>query len=373
MRAEGYRWFVRGMGLAMGAGLVITIGFGLIAASRVLLLVLVSILLASGLEPFVGRLRVHQPLGRAATILIVYAAFLVSALALVLLIVPGAINQFADLAPRLEKVLDEGRAYAATLEPRAFATSATALIDEAKRALAPRAPDPGAVVEAGVTVADALISVVAMLAIVFFWLTEHARLQRYALAFVPADHRAGTREAWNSVEDRLGAWVRGQLILMGVMGVAMTIVYTVLGLDSAILLGLIAAIGEAIPILGPVIGAVPALLVAATVGPQTMLLVAGVYIVVQVIEGNVLVPLVMRNTIGIPPFLVIVSILAGAAIGGIVGALLAVPLVAAAEVVLERLQARDHAVALDPSSAATPGREAQRAAETLPDPGSSSA
>jgi len=76
--------------------------------------------------------------------------------------------------------------------------------------------------------------------------------------------------------------------------------------------------------------------------------VAVVYFIIQVVEGNILVPLVMRNAIGVPPFLVIVSILAGAAIGGIPGALISVPVVAALLVVVERLQARDSPVPLSP-------------------------
>jgi predicted PurR-regulated permease PerM len=186
---------------------------------------------------------------------------------------------------------------------------------------------------------------------VYFWLTEHARLQRYVLAFVPAHRRARARDVWNQSETRLGMWVRGQLILMSALGVATSIAYTLLGVPSAVLLGLIAALAEGIPIVGPLLGAIPAILLAATVSPQLALEVAGVYLVLQIIEGNVLVPIVMRNTVGISPFLVILSILVGAAAGGFVGALLAVPIAATAEVVLEGLQARDVPVAQDPTAA----------------------
>jgi predicted PurR-regulated permease PerM len=145
-------------------------------------------------------------------------------------------------------------------------------------------------------------------------------------------------------------WVRGQLILMGAMGIATGIAYTLLGLPSALLLAFIAAVTEAIPIVGPLLGAIPAILVAASVSTELALVVAGVYVVLQVLEGNVLVPLVMRNTIGISPFLVIVSVLVGATAGGIVGALFAVPVAATIVVLLERLQARDVPVAQDSGS-----------------------
>jgi predicted PurR-regulated permease PerM len=146
-------------------------------------------------------------------------------------------------------------------------------------------------------------------------------------------------------------WVRGQLILMATIGVATGIAYTLLGVPAAILLGLLSALAEAIPIVGPLLGAVPAVIVAATVSPQLALAVAGVYAILQFVEGNILVPIVMRNTVGISPFLVVFSVLAGAAAGGFVGALLAVPIAATAEILLEGLQARDVPVAQDPGGA----------------------
>ncbi len=150
---------------------------------------------------------------------------------------------------------------------------------------------------------------------------------------------------------------------MGSVGVATTVAYFLIGLEGALLLGLIAAVAEAIPLIGPALGAVPALVVAALTGKiEVVILVAVVYFVIQVIEGNVLIPVVMRNTIGVPPFLVIASILAGAAIAGIPGALLSVPLVAALLVVVERLQARDAPVSLSPE------KPSAEVTDLMPDP-----
>jgi predicted PurR-regulated permease PerM len=222
-------------------------------------------------------------------------------------------------------------------------------------ALAPP-PKPGVVVQVGAAAAEAAVAVATVLTLVVFWLLEHARLQRYALAYLPADRRAGARNAWNEIETRLGMWVRGQLVLMGAIGLATGTAYTLLGVPGALLLGLIAAIAEAVPIVGPLIGAIPAILVAATVSPQLALAVAGVYAVLQGIEGSVLVPLVMRHAIGISPFLVLVSLLIGGAAGGLIGALIAVPLAAAVEIVLSGQQARD--VPVDQVPGGAPSSEA---------------
>jgi predicted PurR-regulated permease PerM len=209
----------------------------------------------------------------------------------------------------------------------------TALIDElAATVRGAGAAQPDDVIAVGLTVAQTVMVLLTLLTVVYFWLTERARLQRYILAFVPNERRRGTHRAWNASEDRLGRWVRGELILMGAIGLGTSVAYTLLGVPAALLLGLFSALAEAIPIVGPLIGAIPAVLVAATVSPQLALVVAGVYLFLQIIEGNVLVPIVMRNTIGISPFLVILSVLIGGAAGGFAGALLAVPIAAVGEI-----------------------------------------
>ena len=142
------------------------------------------------------------------------------------------------------------------------------------------------------------------------------------------------------------------------------------GLPGALLLGLIAALTEAIPIIGPLLGAIPAVLVAATVSPELAVIVAGVYVVIQLIEGSVLVPLVMRNSVGISPLLVLLSLLIGGAVAGLVGAFLAVPVAASLEIVLSRLQARETPVAQDPAAIETPDEEVRKGYErSLPDTG----
>jgi predicted PurR-regulated permease PerM len=368
VRSDFLVWAIRGAGLAVGVAAVLGLAALAGAAGRVLLLVFVAILLASALEPVIGAIRSRVGLARWLAILLVYAAFFVTVIGLALVVVPAAINQFNDIVAELPPLLDRARAWAADLPSRGLSTSVTALINEAGRTLRPATPDPEDVLQVGFTVAEAVASVATLLTIVFFWLVEHARLQRFALAFLPAGRRAGAREAWNEIEARLGRWVRGQLILMGAMGVATGIAYSLLGLPSALLLALVAAIAEAIPLVGPVLGAIPAILVAATISNEMALIVAGVYVVLQILEGNVLVPLVMRNTIGISPFVVLVSVLVGAAAGGVIGALFAVPVAAAGLVVLERLQARAVPVAQDPAAVeSVDAAEAESLRRTLPD------
>ena len=353
MRSEVYHWFVRGVGFAAGVLLIVAIALGLSKAIPVAILIFVALVLASGLEPATEFLRTRLPIGRGASVLAVYAAFFLLVVGLLVLIVPTAIAQLAQFGTRVEPLLASVRTWADNVQPEVLGATVGAVVDAAQRVLVSRAgdPEPADVLAFGVSLAEAAVSTLSVLALVYFWLTGRARFQRFVLALLPEGRRASAREAWNDVESRLGSWVRAQLLLMGTMGVMATIAYWAIGLEGALLLGVLAGLAEAIPLVGPALGALPALGVAAMTGDiQLVAIVAGVYIVIQIIEGNVLVPMVMRRTMSVPPFLVVAGILIGAAIGGILGALLAMPVVAAMLAVLERLQARETIVQAEPAT-----------------------
>jgi predicted PurR-regulated permease PerM len=375
-REEATTWFSRGVGFVGGGFLAYAVVSGFLSASSVALLLFFAILLAAALEPLVARLRGSLPIARGVALLLVYLAFFATVAVMVLLVIPGAISQLGDLGIALPAALQRARDTSQTLQPEALRTSATALIDAALAALRPGpAPAAGVVVSQGLAIGNVFVSATTILTLVYFWMTERARLQRFLLSFIRPDKRAGVREAWNAVELRLGNWVRGQLTLMAALGVMTGIAYSVLGLPSALLLALIAGLAEAVPIVGPALGVGPAVVVALVIKPEVLPFVIGAYVVIQLVESNVLVPIVMRNATGVSPLLIIVSLLVGAALGGFFGALIAVPLVAGLEAVLERLQDREVPVAQDSVAAkqSTDEEATGEPAEATDEPGGASA
>ncbi len=366
MRSETLSWAARGAGLAVGTGFVLVLALLAVAAREVILLVFLAVLLGAALEPVVAAIRGRIGIGRGLSILIVYATFLAIVVAVAVFIVPAALVQFGNAIGRLPEFLDRVRGWSVTLQPQALSEGVSALLDAVEAPFRPGAPpNADGILDASLAVGHATAALATLLALVFFWLTERSRLQRYALAFMPEHRRAGMRDAWNQVEARLGLWARGQLILMVTIGVATGIAYSVLGLPGALLLALIAALTEIIPIVGPLIGAVPALLVATTISPETAIFTLGVYVLIHAVEGNVLVPIVMRNTVGLSPFLVLVSLLVGGTAGGILGAIVAVPIVAGITVILDRLQDRETAVQIEPASDVGPDETAMSELESV--------
>jgi predicted PurR-regulated permease PerM len=124
---------------------------------------------------------------------------------------------------------------------------------------------------------------------------------------------------------------------MVVIGVLAGIAVALLGLPSPVLLGIFAGITEAIPIFGPFLGAAPAVLLGFTVSPLYPLLVAAVFLVIQQVESNTLVPVVMNRVLALPPLTVVLALLVGGSLEGVAGALLAVPMAAALQVLVLRV------------------------------------
>lgn len=141
----------------------------------------------------------------------------------------------------------------------------------------------------------------------------------------------------SKIEKGLGVWARGQLTLSVIVGVATYIGLTILGIPFALPLSLVAAILEIIPIMGPIISAVPAILVALTINPVMAIAVAALFFIVQQLEAHLIVPVVMSKVVGLQPALVIIALLVGGKLSGIRGAFLAIPIVVVAKIILEDL------------------------------------
>ena len=349
MDAQIGPWVRRGIGFALGALIVTALVAALVVTSRLVALVFIAILFASALAPLVDRMRARAPFGRATSARVLVIVVGMATIAVWFVVVTTVVSQIAEIGDRVPSMIASARASSANLQPAPLASAVSALLDALDRIVRPSpAPTADQVILAGFTIAEILGALTTVVTLTYFWLLERARIQRFVLAFLPLDRRGGARQGWNDVEHRLGGWVRAQLILMLLMGVATGIAYTLLGVPGALVLGLIAGLFEAVPIVGPLLGAVPALIVAATVRPELILAVAVVYAIVQIAESNMIVPIVMRNTVGLSPFIVLVSLLLGAGLGGLLGAFLAIPIAASAEIVLERLQDREVPVGLEP-------------------------
>ncbi len=177
----------------------------------------------------------------------------------------------------------------------------------------------------------------AVFAIAAYWTLEGSVIVRKLILKAPATRREELRALVTESQGKIASFFRGQLILCGIVGGAATIAYLLLGIPNALLLGLSMALFESVPLVGPFLGAVPALLVTMSSAPDKLLWVVGALVLIQVLESNLLVPRVMDRSVGVNAIISMLALVAFGALFGLLGALLAVPLAAILQIVLNRV------------------------------------
>jgi predicted PurR-regulated permease PerM len=150
-----------------------------------------------------------------------------------------------------------------------------------------------------------------------------------------AEHR--TRDTLDSMGDALGKWLKGQFLAMVMVGTMVSLGLWLLGVPSALALGLLAGLGEFVPLVGAVATAIPALLAASTVDMSTVLYVLVLYIVIQQIEGNVIMPIIQKEMVSLAPALALFAVVAFGLLFGILGVIFATPLTVVAYVAVKKL------------------------------------
>ncbi|GAB2672423.1 AI-2E family transporter [Paenibacillus thermoaerophilus] len=167
----------------------------------------------------------------------------------------------------------------------------------------------------------------------FYMMKDFQLIEKTVLAIVPREHRKQTVKLVVDIDEALGNYVRGQILVCLIVGILAYIGYWIIGMPYALLLASVVALFNIIPYLGPFFGAAPAMLVAATISIKMMLLVAAVNLICQVLEGNVISPQVVGRSLHLHPLVIIFALLVGGELAGIVGMILAVPFFAVIKVI----------------------------------------
>jgi predicted PurR-regulated permease PerM len=260
-----------------------------------------------------------------------------------LLVVPAIARQTTSLIDNIPDILQSARERAAEIKSTAIRNAALRGINEVDDFYIDTRtnPDAGLASNAAIvlltTVGGALASIVTVLVVAFYWLTEKSTIKQVVLRKVSAGQRDRAFTIWEEIERRIGGWARGQMTLCLVIGVISTVGYLALGLKYWVALGLWAGFTELIPFIGPILGGAAAFVVALTDSWQKALIVVAFVIVLQQLESAVLVPRVMRSSVGMSPLTVILAVLVGTTLNGPLGAILAIPIGAAVQAIIQEL------------------------------------
>ncbi len=327
----------------------------------ILIQVLIATILAAGITPLTRQLtRIGLP--RGLSVILIYLLLILAIVGLGFLLVPPVVDEVRSLirqAPgfgeRFVRSQDDLQRQFPFLPPlgpalqsqlQQLGNSAGAIFVQAL-----------SIVGVALGVFGGLLTAILTLLVTFYLVVDGQRIRDYLLSFLPAGQRPRARRVTDAIGQRMGGWLLGQVALSASIGVASFIALLLIGVNNPLLLAVVAAVAELLPIIGPWIAAVPAVIVAFTQDPVKALLTIVAYVIIQQIESNLLAPRIMGRAVRLHPLAVILALLAGASLFGIVGALVAVPVASALSVILDEVRASRSGVPAAEIAKDTPGDE----------------
>ena len=322
------------------AGVAVTVAllWALYLVRGALLLIYLSALFAIGVAPLVAliegrRVRRMRRFPRWGAILMIYLWFVALLVGLAVMVIPPLVRQARELWSALPGMMDAGQQW---LIDRGILSREMSFREAVEQT--PIGGDAiGAVIGALWGVVGGLFGLVTILILAFYLLLDAENLVHAFVRLFPRAERPRVEDACRRVSGKVSAWLGGQMLLAAIIGGTAALGLFLLGVPYFYVLALIAGIGEMIPIVGPILAAIPAVAVAFTVSPTLALGVAVFFLLQQQLENHVLVPKIMERQVGVSAAAVIIALLVGGTLLGVLGAILAVPTVAILQVLFEEL------------------------------------
>ncbi len=301
----------------------------------IILLLFVSVVLAAAFAPWTDWLekrRIPRPLG----ILTLYLIVLVVILITIALLIPPLTKQSGQLAQNFPyywqsvsqsfyHLQSYSQQFGLAENVQNFFSGLEQNLDQAASGL----------INSLISFFGGIAVVILTLVLTFYLVVEQNAVKKIIKSFTPEERQELILQIYRRIQQRLGWWLRGQVILAFIIGFLAYIGLLILRVDYPAILALVAGVTEIIPYLGPIVGAIPAVFIAFFQSPVKALLVIILYYIIQWTENNVIVPKVMQKATGLNPIVVIVAIMIGAKVAGIFGVLLAVPVATALNIVVE--------------------------------------
>lgn len=341
------RWTPRRVILATFAVVAVFTGFYLMYRfSNVLFVLFVAAVFATAMRPAVIWLqKYHVP--DWGGVLLIYLTLALVTVGVFATLTPLVVDQGSQIVDNVPEYYAEARQQLRTSNSRIIRRIATnlpsgltlsALSGAVQPQTDPGAEEPSVIVQAVSYIRSfswGLFSFLAVFLIAYFWTLDRDQIVLAGMLLVPLDHRPRAQHLWDMAELKVGAYIRGQSLLMLAIGVLTGIAMLIIGLPSALIIALLAGILEAIPYIGPILTAVVALMITLAEAPDKIWWVIGAMILIQQAENVLLVPRIMDRAVGVNPLVTLLSIAAFGSLLGIVGAILAIPLAAIIQVLLE--------------------------------------
>lgn len=316
--------------------LIIIILAALYYLRDVLLVVIAAVVIASAVEPVVrrmGRYRIH----RVFAAIMIYLV-LATALALVLVFfMPLLVNDTIDFLSNVPKQISLDdiwspiRDFGINVGPSAASTVSTvSLADLVSNLQTAITGTTAGAFKTASFVFGGVLSFFLIIVLSFYLVVQEDGVENFLRIITPSNRHEYAINLWGRARRKIGSWLQGQLLLGVLIGVLVYLVLMVVGVPHALVLAVLAGAFELIPVFGPIISSVPAILVTySELGAGTAILLVGLYLIIYQFESQLFYPLVVKKIVGISPIIVILALVIGAKLAGVLGAIIAVPLSAA--------------------------------------------
>ena len=329
-RTSELQMFAKKFAIVVSAAIVLAL---LWLVRDILILVLIAAVLAAGISPAVYRVRVmsrlwfHRRIPRGAAVMLVYFPFLATVVVLLLIGIPRLMADWHQLSVQLPGLIEKN-----ILQPLERYVSVQPIRDAMHNGVQIERSTMIGYARGAVT---AVAEVVAVFFMVAYMLIDVPRLRNLILLFYPPESRSDKRRMLTRIGRRMSSWLSGQIILAAIMGGATFIFLLILRLPYALPLAILATFGEMVPVIGPILGTTPALIIAILHSRWQFWAMLIFALVAQKLENLFIAPRVMSRKVSISPLAVFIAFMMGASLLGIVGAILAVPVAAIVQVAFD--------------------------------------
>lgn len=311
---------------------------------ELVLVVLTAVVIASAIEP-ATKWFVKYRFPRVIAVLIVYLVFFGLIIGLFYFFLPPVLNEAINFLAVLPEYLARFDSASPLQESALLGAqsvvndfSITQIVNELRTVFSNVS---GSFLATITAIFGGVLSFVLIIVFSFYFAVQETGIDDFLRVITPIEYQKSVISLWKRSQFKIGLWMQGQLILAVIVGMLVYLGLTILGVKYALLLAVVAALFEVIPVFGPILSAIPATIIGFVDGGVTIgLLVIGLYVIIQQFENHLIYPLVVTKVVGVPPLLVILALIVGAKLAGFLGIILSVPVAAVIQELVSDLERR---------------------------------
>ena len=316
--------------------LIVILIWALFALRDLVLVLLTSVVIASAVEPMT-RWFIKRRIPRILSVLLIYLLVVVILSGIFYFFLPPLVSDFNQVVDSIPVYIETLTSSAGQISDvpalQGFVDKISISLNSGELISQLSGKVPGATVSFFTTASaifGGILSFILIIVLSFYLAVQEDGVTNFLKIVIPIQYEKYIVDLWKRSQRKIGLWMQGQLVLGLLIGVLTYLGLSIMGINNALFLALIAAMFELIPIFGPILAAVPAVAFAAIQGgPSLALIIVGLYVIIQQFESQLIHPLVVKKMVGIPAILAIIALIIGAKFAGFLGIILSVPVAAA--------------------------------------------